>query len=394
MATALSILLSLQVWATCVTAQEFLSVGTDNYIPDHLWVLDKNYHGYSSRTKTLYAILHDVSLTSGPLFNGNAAGAMYFKGASSSYAEIPYSKGELDASMDFSWTMLLKPDSLSGNGVILEYWDGVGGIRVKQVGSTVVVEAQDVNNFTYNITIQKVFTETNGATDWIFLGVCYIYVKVKPDPGFKIYNEYYTKTGSGYTSKVDNGTVLRGKGPVRLGGSVLSTQPPFAGSISCLRFHTKFINKFAVDYASQCDPKGTFTDQYNLTEYTRDYDSTSTTILTTATTAKTSAADETTSGALPVTTTPTVVDIPQVRETCYRLIRQLSGGKISQRHVLAQNPVNSLGACANQCALFPGCAAISVQKSVVDGNGGGLCVLGNASYDTTADGAFYLYRFA
>ncbi|PVD20712.1 hypothetical protein C0Q70_18871 [Pomacea canaliculata] len=289
---------------------------------------------------------------------------MYFKGASSSYAEIPYSKGELDASMDFSWTMLLKPDSLSGNGVILEYWDGVGGIRVKQVGSTVVVEAQDVNNFTYNITIQKVFTETNGATDWIFLGVCYIYVKVKPDPGFKIYNEYYTKTGSGYTSKVDNGTVLRGKGPVRLGGSVLSTQPPFAGSISCLRFHTKFINKFAVDYASQCDPKGTFTDQYNLTEYTRDYDSTSTTILTTATTAKTSAADETTSGALPVTTTPTVVDIPQVRETCYRLIRQLSGGKISQRHVLAQNPVNSLGACANQCALFPGCAAISVQKSV------------------------------
>lgn len=79
---------------------------------------------------------------------------------------------------------------------------------------------------------------------------------------------------------------------------------------------------------------------------------------------------------------------------CYRLIRQLSGGKISQRHVLAQNPVNSLGACANQCALFPGCAAISVQKSVVDGNGGGLCLLGDASYDTTADGAFYLYRFA
>ena len=64
---------------------------------------------------------------------------MFSAGSTDCYAEIEHDE-ELNATTAFSWIMMIKPDSVDSGtkGVILEYSDGYGGIRLSQVNLSTV----------------------------------------------------------------------------------------------------------------------------------------------------------------------------------------------------------------------------------------------------------------
>nr|KAG5707731.1 hypothetical protein BaRGS_003306 [Batillaria attramentaria] len=234
-------------------------------MPDYFWTLDSAHHGISDNPHRLYATLHNVNLdlVSGPAYTNGIAGSLQFSGDPSSYAEITNTGGVLASNESFAWAMLLQADSLAGQGVILEYWDGSGGLRIQQSGTDILVEAQDTADNTYNFTVSDFFTDLQ----WKFFALTYINFpptipKSVEGNKFRYFYGTFDTDKPDYDKNDDiyvtEGTVLRGTGNVRLGASYNLSVPAFSGRMACLRYHSLYIMKFDRDasYPLTCDPGG------------------------------------------------------------------------------------------------------------------------------------------
>nr|KAG5707730.1 hypothetical protein BaRGS_003305 [Batillaria attramentaria] len=235
----------------------------DVYMPDFFWNLDPAHHGVSPNPHSLYATLHNVELnmTTGPQYKKGMASALRFSGSSSSFAEIANNGQLLDATERFTWAMVLKADSELAEGVILEYWDGTGGIRIKQSQMNIEIIAQDTSGNTYSVIGKGAFK----GLKWKFVALSYINVdptQPKPMSGktLRLFMSNHNQAEPSMAKEVSvpEGTVLRGTGDVRLGASSDSGLPAFSGQMSCLRYHTLFVMKFSrdADYPLSCDPQG------------------------------------------------------------------------------------------------------------------------------------------
>ena len=226
---------------------QFLSRADDDYMPTLFWLLDSAHHGVSANSHTLYAILHDVSLAPGP-FQPGQNGSLEFKGTPSSFVEIP-NNGDLNATSVFSWVLVLKPTSITGEAVILEYWDGTGGIRLKQVNDELVVEAHDTSNTLHTLTTTS---SVLAANTWKFTTLTFMgFNKEKLQLIYDVYDD------AGKPDKkvsMNLQTVLRGTGDVRLGASRDTSLPAFSGNVACLRYYNAYIAKYQSGYALSCDP--------------------------------------------------------------------------------------------------------------------------------------------
>ena len=231
----------------CTVRSQVLSLNTDDYTPTHLWLLDSAHHGVSSNSHTLYASLHDVSLTPGP-WQPSQNGSLEFQGTPSSYVDIPNSGG-LNATSVFAWVMVLKPTSVTGEHVILEYWDGTGGVRLKQLGDELVVEAHDMGNTLHTLTTnQNVLT----ANTWKFVTLTFMGFNKKKLQ--LIYDAYDVSGKPNNKVSMNLQAVLRGTGDVRLGASRDTSLSAFSGHVACLRYYNAYIGKYQTGYALSCDP--------------------------------------------------------------------------------------------------------------------------------------------
>ncbi|KAL8620445.1 hypothetical protein ACOMHN_065674 [Nucella lapillus] len=410
-------------WVAHSTRQaQLLSKASDNYTPTRLWQLDSGHHGQSSNTHTLYAILHQVQLQPGP-FNNTYNSSLSFQGTSSSYVNIPNSAGDLNATDAFSWVLLIKPTKTTSDGVILEYWDGTGGLRLKQEKKNLVVEALDTDNDLNKLTKTNILQ----ANVWKFVTVTFMgFGKKKFKLIFSDYDEQGDPSGKEEMG-VNDGTVLRGTGDVRLGASVDPTLPAFSGNIGCLRYYKAYIAKFQDGYALSCDPSsGLFSHTLdNLSENTIDYVERTTALVMTTTAAQETTEERSTERETLLPTTDSPQTIPMTTRhvlenpttasvsacaafsgtpcggiemhfteaTCVRLLQETGMATFSSgSNILTDIQARSLNACAGACASTTGCKAIAIEKKVKDNDISGRCILGGSGYSTAADTQFYLYH--
>ena len=105
----------------------YLSKADDDFTPDYLWNLDAAHHGATGNPSSPYAVLHDATLTTGPQYPSDLlSGAVQFGGHPGSYMEVVNVNGCVNALQVFTWAMVVQPDDQDGQGVIMEYNDGVG----------------------------------------------------------------------------------------------------------------------------------------------------------------------------------------------------------------------------------------------------------------------------
>ncbi|KAK7113046.1 hypothetical protein V1264_012405 [Littorina saxatilis] len=252
MNTFVFVILALLLQLKFGTGDPFLlSLEEHDYTPTRVWLLDSAHHTVSPNSHSLYAVLHDVHLAPGP-FNDSINGSLEFRGDPSSYVEIPNTDGDLNATSVFSWVMTIKPTAVNVDGVILEYWDGTGGVRLMQAQNQLGAEAQDTNGKVYRIKTDKVALRKDR---WTFLTLTFMgFNKMK----FKLmYDDYDSETvDEKEDMDVVNNTVLRGTGDVRIGASRDPTLPAFSGKVACLRYYDKHIAKYREVhiYPLTCDP--------------------------------------------------------------------------------------------------------------------------------------------
>lgn len=242
------------ILSSAAPCTQVLSKSDDDYTPTHLWQLDSAHHGHSSNSHTLYAFLHDVTLAPGP-FNATRNASLQFGGTSSSYVDIP-NNGELNATSAFSWIMLIRPTTVAAGGekIILEYWDGTGGVRLKQKDRELTAEVTDTDDNVHTVsTSDNVLT----AGQWKFITLTFIgFDKKKMKIYYADYNEQ--DVDKSVEIGVPDRTVARGTSDVRLGMSVDPSLSPFSGNVGCLRYYEAMIEKFNQDYYTlSCDPEST-----------------------------------------------------------------------------------------------------------------------------------------
>ncbi|XP_076461953.1 uncharacterized protein LOC143294364 isoform X2 [Babylonia areolata] len=235
---------------------DVLSREDHDFTPDVIWLFPNVTEPNS--TSQARAVLHDVTLTSGPVYpSGASPGAVTFKGTPSSFLHIPNTGGTFNASDFFAWTLVVRPANLTRTAVLLEYWDGTGGLRVWQNHTSVTVHAEDRTGLTHTLQASGLFHD---PSSWVTLVVTFVSVKVgKKDPELKLYHAPYDMSRFTYrTSPVPAGTELRGDGDVRVGASVMSNLTAFQGDVTCLAFHSAYVGGLpeAVEYGLTCDPQG------------------------------------------------------------------------------------------------------------------------------------------
>ncbi|XP_033756134.1 endochitinase A-like, partial [Pecten maximus] len=268
--------------------------------PSLIWLVQTAKHGTSDPSKR-YAVLHSVSLGTGPTTNGGTLDSFVFGGTSDSYVEIENTDGELNGPDAMCWAFYVKFPAASSEAVLLQYFgrDGSKGFQlVLQTDGELRADFYDENGQVYTCTSSFGLNPDN----WYLVGINFNTLWDSDEQFDIFYFETDSKVETESIGLSRSNPFLDTEGTVRLGAARDGTSP-FNGEMSCVQFYnTSLIGKTQKSIYNLCDPNLMASD---YGEHTMDFIATTTTPPTTTTTIQTTTTPPTTTTTLQTTTTTT-----------------------------------------------------------------------------------------
>lgn len=200
-----------------------------------------------------YAVLHSVTMGSGPTTNSGTLNSFVFAGTSDSYVELDNTDGQLDGNDAMCWAFYVRFSSGAPEATLLQYFgdDGTKGFKLllKADGT---LKADFFDDTGADFTSTSSFSLTDSA--WHLIGINFNTLWASNDQFDLFYfssSTSVTKTTIGLGKSLP---VLDAKGTVRLGASHDGSLP-FNGQISCVQFYqVSLIGKTQKSIYNLCDP--------------------------------------------------------------------------------------------------------------------------------------------